>query len=90
LVWGAFSEVLPPERHVVGKAHTVGIERDNSSTRHHLGRFTRRTKFVSKKAEMVDASLKLWRGLTDLAILWAISKSGIVYLLVNTLNFGKG
>ena len=68
LVWGAFSEVLPPERHVVGKAHTVGIERDNSSTRHHLGRFTRRTKVVSKKAEMVDASLKLWRGLTDPAI----------------------
>jgi IS1 family transposase len=62
--WPAFAEVLPPERHVVGKAHTVAIERDNSNTRHHLGRFTRRTKVVSKKVEMVDLTLKLWQMLT--------------------------
>ena len=72
--WGAFSEVPPPDRHVVGKAHTVSIERDNSNTRHHLDRFTRRTKVVSKKAEMVDASLKLWRGLTDPAIFGQFQK----------------
>jgi len=72
--WRTFSEVLPPERHVVGKEHTVGIERDNSNTRHHLGRFTRRTKVVSKKAEMVDASLKLWQGLTDPAIFGQFQK----------------
>ena len=47
--WEAFASILPPERHVVGKAHTVAIERDNSNTRHHLGRMTRRTKVVSKK-----------------------------------------
>ena len=88
--WGAFSEVLPPERHVVGKAHTVGIERDNSNTRRHLGRFTRRTKFVSKKAEMVDASLKLWRGLTDPAILWAISKSGTILSISEYSQFWQG
>jgi insertion element IS1 protein InsB len=62
--WNAFDEVLPPERHVIGKAHTIGIERDNSNTRHHLGRFTRRTKVVSKSKEMVDLSLRLWRALT--------------------------
>ncbi|MGH8477393.1 MAG: hypothetical protein ACRER2_16790, partial [Methylococcales bacterium] len=46
--------------HIIGKAHTVAIERDNSNTRHHLGRMTRRTKVVSKKEAMIDASLKLW------------------------------
>lgn len=63
--WDAFAKVLPPERHVIGKAHTVAIERDNSNTRHHLGRFTRRTKVVSKCEEMVDTSLKLWQALTS-------------------------
>ena len=63
--WNAFAEVLPPERHVVGKAHTHCIERDNSNTRHHLGRFTRRTKVVSQKVERVDLTLKLWQALTD-------------------------
>lgn len=63
--WDAFSKVLPKERHVIGKAHTATIERDNSNTRHHLGRFTRRTKVVSKKKAMVDASLKLWLALTE-------------------------
>ena len=62
--WDAFSKVLPKERHVIGKAHTVVIEQDNSNTRHHLGRFTRRTKVVSKCDTMVDTSLKLWKNLT--------------------------
>jgi IS1 family transposase len=55
---------LPAERHVIGKAHTVAIERNNSNTRHHLGRMTRRTKVVSKKVEMIDVSMKLWSALT--------------------------
>jgi IS1 family transposase len=62
--WSVFAEVLPPERHITGKAHTVAIERDNSNTRHHLGRFTRRSKIVSKKVEMVELTLKLWQILT--------------------------
>jgi IS1 family transposase len=56
--------VLPKDRHIVGKKHTVVIEQDNSNTRHHLGRFTRRTKVVSKCDAMVDTSLKLWKNLT--------------------------
>ncbi|MGH8550097.1 MAG: transposase, partial [Methylococcales bacterium] len=32
--------------------------------RHHLGRMTRRTKVVSKKEAMIDASFKLWLALT--------------------------
>jgi IS1 family transposase len=59
-----FADVLPPERHIAGKSHTIAIERDNSNTRHHLGRFTRRTKIVSKKISMVDLTLKLWQVLT--------------------------
>jgi IS1 family transposase len=62
--WDAFAEVLPPERHVVGKAHTIDIEHDNSNTRHHLGRFTRRTKVVSQKAFMVDLTLRIWHTIT--------------------------
>ena len=63
--WDAFGKVLPKERHVVGKVHTTTIEQDNSNTRHHLGRMTRRTKVVSKKEEMVHASLKLWCALCN-------------------------
>ncbi|MDP2816120.1 MAG: hypothetical protein Q8O19_05515 [Rectinemataceae bacterium] len=46
------------------KNGTVAIERDNSNTRHHLGRMTRRTKVVSKKEQMVYDSIKLSLALT--------------------------
>jgi len=62
--WAGFVKVLPKDRHVIGKAHTVTVEQNNSNTRHHLGRFTRRTKVVSKCEDMVDTSLKLWNTLT--------------------------
>jgi insertion element IS1 protein InsB len=62
--WDAFAAVLPTERHVVGKMHTVTIERDNSNTRHHLARFTRRTKVVSKLTHMVDITLRIWHAVT--------------------------
>ena len=66
--WEAFAHVLPPERHIIGKAYTHAIERDNSNTRHHLARMTRKTKVVSKSEEMVHASLKLWCALSVPAI----------------------
>jgi insertion element IS1 protein InsB len=72
--WDAFAKVLPPERHIIGKAHTVAIERDNSNTRHHLGRFTRRTKVVSKKEEMVHATLKLWCAITQQEVFGSYQK----------------
>jgi IS1 family transposase len=56
--------VLPPARHVRGKAGTITIEQDNSNTRHHLGRMTRRTKVVSKKNTLVDVSMQWWLALT--------------------------
>jgi IS1 family transposase len=69
--------VLPPERHVIGKAHTIMIKQDNSNTRHHLGRMTRRTKVVSKKEEMVYAAIKLWCALTQPDIFTAFQKSAL-------------
>ena len=31
--WEAFAKVLPSTRHIIGKAHTIAIERDNSNRR---------------------------------------------------------
>lgn len=58
--WRGFAEVLPLHRHVIGKSGTTAIEQNNSDTRHHLARFTRKTKVVSKKISMVYDSIKLW------------------------------
>ena len=77
--WDAFAKVLPPERHVVGKAHTVDIERDNSNTRHHLGRFTRRTKVVSKLEQMVDITLRIWLAVTT-TDLFAFLQKSLLYI----------
>ena len=59
--WDAFSKVLPKDRHVIGKQHTVSIERDNSNIRNDLARFTRHTKIVSRSETMVNNTLKLWQ-----------------------------
>jgi insertion element IS1 protein InsB len=66
--WEAFAQVLPPERHITGGTYTQAIERDNSNTRHHLARMTRKTKVVSKSEAMVHASLKLWCALSVPAV----------------------
>jgi len=75
--WDAFAKVLPPERHVIGKAHTVCIERDNSNTRHHLGRFTRRSKVISRKELMVELSLRIWHAVTTTDIFYALQKTAL-------------
>jgi IS1 family transposase len=77
--WDAFAKVLPPERHIIGKSGTVAVERDNSNTRHHLGRFTRRTKVVSKSEFMVDLTLRLWRALTNPEI-FKVWQSKMLYI----------
>lgn len=58
--WCAFAKVLPKNRHVIGKQHTVAIERNNSNTRYYLGRFNRLTKIVSRSEVMVNVTLKIW------------------------------
>ena len=62
--WEAWAKVLPPERHLIGKKYTVAIEQDNSNTRHHLERMTRRTKIVSQSEVMISLSMRLWHALT--------------------------
>ena len=42
------------------KQELLHIERDNSNTRPNLGRFTRKTKVVSKSEAMVELSIRLW------------------------------
>ena len=61
--WNVFSSIWPEDHHVIGKAHMITIERDNSNTRHHLGRMTKRTKVVSKSEEMLDMTMKIWSNL---------------------------
>ena len=63
--WDAFSAVLPKNRHIIGKKHTTTIEQNNSNTRHYIGRFTRKTKIVSKSEQMVDLSMRLLSYLAD-------------------------
>jgi len=75
--WDAFAEVLPSERHVIGKAHTVATERDNSNTRHHLGRFTRRSKVVSRKKLMVDITLRIWHAVTTTDMFYVLQKTAL-------------
>jgi insertion element IS1 protein InsB len=50
----------PKAHHVISKSETVGIERNNSDTRHWFGRFHRKSKIVSKSVEMVDLTLGLF------------------------------
>jgi insertion element IS1 protein InsB len=75
--WEAFAKVLPSERHIIGKAHTIDIEHDNSNTRHHLGRFTRRTKVVSKKEFMVDLTLRIWHAVTTINCFSLLQKEAL-------------
>ena len=62
---GRLRQGTPAERHQIGKTHTVTFEQDNSNTRHYLGRFTRRTKIVSRQERMIDLSLRLWQALSQ-------------------------
>ena len=57
--WAGFHRLIPPEQLFTGKDLTFRIESTNSDVRHHLGRFTRRTKVHSRSLEMVDLSLRL-------------------------------
>ena len=72
--WEAFAKVLPAERHHIGKSGTATVERDNSNTRHHLGRFTH----GGQCHEVMDCFDRP-RGLPS------VSEDCLIYLCVNTL-----
>jgi insertion element IS1 protein InsB len=63
--WPSYSAVLPQEQHVIGKAGTHAIERDNANTRHYLARMTRCGKVVSKSLTMIDLTMKLHVAFTN-------------------------
>jgi len=65
--YDVYQKIIPEKAHVAGKKHKTKIEQNNSNIRHFLGRMTRRTKVVSRSAEMVMASLK---------ICWHINENG--------------
>lgn len=52
-----YHQVLPPQRHAVGKELTFTTEQHNSDTRHWLARFRRKSKVVSHSEEMIRLSV---------------------------------
>ena len=50
---------LPPEKRLIGKAHTFTVEGKNSQLRHYLARFHRRTKCYSKSVRSIYDALTL-------------------------------
>jgi insertion element IS1 protein InsB len=57
--WPVYAAVIPPERLVMSKAGTGGIERNHSRPRHWFGRFKRPSIMVSKAKAMVDLTMAL-------------------------------
>jgi len=55
-----YAVVIPPERLVISKARTDGIERHHGRQRHRVGRFKRRSVIVSKSQDMVDLTMALF------------------------------
>ena len=58
--WSAYASVFPPEKLVMSKARTDGIERNHCRQRHWFGRFKRKSIIVSKSKEMVELTLGLF------------------------------
>jgi insertion element IS1 protein InsB len=58
--WPVYAAVIPPERLVMSKARTDGIERNHSRQRHWFGRFKRKSIMVSKAKAMVDLTMALF------------------------------
>ncbi len=56
----AYSKVLPPELHTIGKEHTTHIERLNRDFRTHIKRLTRRTVCHSRTDEMHYSIIKMY------------------------------
>jgi len=52
--WGAYSRLIPWEKHLIGKRYTQQIERHNLNLRTHIKRLTRRTICFSKSVELHD------------------------------------
>lgn len=63
-----YGKCVPAGRLAQSKAVTTRSESDNANCRHYFGRLRRRTRIVSRSADMVDLTLRLhaWRKLDGL------------------------
>ncbi len=57
--WKAFKQVLPPEKHTIGKAYTKNIEGVNTCIRARNRRLVRKTTCFSKKKDNHIAALNI-------------------------------
>jgi len=58
--FGPYSQVLPAEKHIIGKANTTHIERLNRDFRTHIKRLARRTVCHSRDDEMHYLMIKMY------------------------------
>jgi insertion element IS1 protein InsB len=58
--WPVYAAVIPPERLVMSKARTDGVERNHGRQRHWFGRFKRKSIMVSKAKDMVELTMALF------------------------------
>ena len=52
--------IIPKDKHLIGKSHTYTVERMNRILRHYLARFARKTYCWSKTLNMIDNSVILF------------------------------
>ena len=52
--------IIPEDKHLIGKSHTYTVERMNRLLRHYLARFARKTYFWPKSLNMIDNSVILF------------------------------
>ena len=52
--WGAYERLLPESKHIIGKANTQGIERENLNFRARIKRLARKTICFSRSEEIHD------------------------------------
>jgi insertion element IS1 protein InsB len=58
--WPVYAAVIPPERLVMSKARTDGIERNHGRQRQWIGRFKRKSIIVSIAEDMVELTMALF------------------------------
>ena len=53
-------DIIPSNKHLIGKSNTYTVERMNRLLRHYLARFARKTYCWSRSLNMIDNSLLLF------------------------------
>ena len=53
-------DIIPPDKHLIGKSHTFTVERMNRLLSHYLARFARKTYCWSCSLSMISFSVSLF------------------------------